>query len=88
MALYRIKPTALNVDLPAADFVCEQCGKVLGVVRWRYDVRRLSLTQAVNRCPELMAEIRQHETDCPELSASPLPPKSDSPIARKDGTHG
>jgi hypothetical protein len=66
VAHYRIHPTAQSMDLPAADFMCEQCGKVLGVVRWRYDVRALSLAQAVSRCPELTAMIRQHETDCPK----------------------
>jgi hypothetical protein len=65
LAHYRIHPTAQRIDLPAADFMCEECGKVLGVVRWRYDVRDLSLAQAVSRCPELAAMIRQHEKDCP-----------------------
>jgi hypothetical protein len=65
VARYRIKPTAEKMDLPAADFLCEECGKVLGVVRWRYDVRRLSLAQAVDRCPELAADIRQHDAICP-----------------------
>lgn len=64
MAQYRIKPTASKLDQPAADFICETCGKVLGAVRWRFDVRNLSIVQAIDRCPELNMAIRQHETDC------------------------
>jgi hypothetical protein len=64
VARYRIKPTAGTNDLPAADLMCDDCGKVLGVVRWRSDVQGLTLVEAVNRCPELTGEMRQHEADC------------------------
>jgi hypothetical protein len=67
MPVYRIKPTALPRDPPAADFSCEGCGKVLGTVRVRIEMRLLSADNAIGRWPEMGDAVRQHEKDCENL---------------------
>jgi hypothetical protein len=67
MPVYRIKPTALPRDPPAADFSCEGCGKVLGVVRTRVETRLVPPADAINKWPEMTQAVRQHEQDCENL---------------------
>jgi hypothetical protein len=67
MPVYRTRPTAPTTAPPAADFSCEGCGKVLGTVRVRTEMRLLPAGYAQSNWPEIAVAIQQHEKDCENL---------------------
>jgi hypothetical protein len=67
MPVYRTKSTAPTTAPPAADLSCELCGKVLGTVRVRAEMRLLPAGYAQSNWPEMAGAIGQHEKDCENL---------------------